>query len=176
VTWAIAEALVVLAAFTVLAIALGTRRASVGLRMPARDGLRLGLAGFGILAIGSVAAVSLVGRSVPGPTGDDPSTAAFIAAVLVGAAAIAVAEELAFRGVAQHWLARSIGEVPAIVVQAAAYGIWVAAVGGGPALGVAAGIAGVVAGVVTARTRSILVPVLWHAGVAVGILAAMLCG
>ena len=103
VTWAVAEALVVLATFTALAIGLRTRRASVGVRMPARSAVRLAAGGFGILGIGSVVAVSVVRGAIPGPTGGDPSTAAFVAAVLVGAAAIALAEELAFRGVLQHW-------------------------------------------------------------------------
>jgi membrane protease YdiL (CAAX protease family) len=176
VTWAVAEALVVLATFTALAIGLRTRRASVGVRMPARSAVRLAAGGFGILGIGSVVAVSAVRGAIPGPTGADPSTAAFVAAVLVGAAAIALAEELAFRGVLQDWLARTVGEAPAIVVQAAAYGVWVAAVGWGPVLGLVAAAAGVVAGVVTARTSSILVVLAWHAAIAVGLLAAMLCG
>ena len=177
VTWAIVEALVVLGAFTALAIALRTRRASVGLRMPAKKAVRQAAAGFGVLAIGSVVAVSVIGRSVPGPGVDgDPSLAAFVAAVIVGAAAIALAEELAFRGVLQHWLARTMGEWPAIVVQAVAYGVWVSSAGWGPAFGIAATVAGFVAGVLTARTGSLLVAWAWHAGIAVGLLAAMLCG
>ena len=176
VTWALAEAIVVLAAFTALAIVLRTRRASVGLRMPTRASVRLAITGFGLLAIGSIVAVSVTGRSIPGPTGGEPSTLEFVAAVLVGAAAISLAEELAFRGVLQHWLARTVGEAPAIVVQAVAYGVWVAAVGWGPAFGVAAGVAGLVAGVLTARSKSLLVVLAWHAGVAIGLLAAMLCG
>ena len=53
---------------------------------------------------------------------------------------------------------------------------WVAAVGWGPVFGLAAGVAGLVAGVLTARTKSLLVVLAWHAGVAIGLFAAMLCG
>ena len=69
-----------------------------------------------------------------------------------------------------------MGEPPAIVVQAVAYGVWVSAVGWGPVLGLVAGVAGLVAGVLTARTNSLLVAFAWHAAIAVGLLAAMLCG
>ncbi len=93
----------------------------------------------------------------------------------LGAAAIALAEELAFRGVVQHWLARTTGEWPAVVVQGVAYGLWVAAVGWGPLVGILAVGAGLVAGVITMRTNSILTVLAWHAGIAVPLFAVMVC-
>lgn len=175
VPWALAEAAAVLATFTALAIGLGTRRASVGMRRPARAAVSMAVTGFGVLAIGGLVVVSIANRGLPGPDGADPTTATFVAAVLLGAVAIATAEELAFRGVLQHWLARTTGEWAAVFVQAVAYGIWVAAVGWGPVFGVFAAAAGLVAGALTARTNSILVAWAWHAGVAVALLAGMLC-
>ncbi|MEO5965761.1 MAG: CPBP family glutamic-type intramembrane protease [Candidatus Limnocylindrales bacterium] len=173
--WAIAEAAVVLGAFTALAIALRTRRASVGMRMPARAAIRLAVVGFGALGLAGLVVVSFIHGGLPGPGGPYPSTASFVLAVLVGAAAIALAEELTFRGVMQHWLARTVGEWPAVLIQAVAYGVWVSAVGWGPIMGVAAGAAGLVAGALTARTNSLLVAFAWHWGVAAALLASMLC-
>jgi membrane protease YdiL (CAAX protease family) len=174
-TWSIVEAAVVLAAFTALALGLRTRRTSVGMRRPARPAVSLAVAGFGVLAVGGLVVASVVNGGVPGPSEAEPSVPAFVAAALVGGFAVATAEELAFRGVMQHWLARTTGEWPAVLVQAVAYGLWVAGVGWGPAWGVAAVAAGLVAGILTARTNSILVAWLWHAGIAVALMAAMLC-
>ena len=155
VAWAVAEALVVLVTFTALAVALRTRRASVGLRRPpgGRSPRRVG---FGALAVGERGRVSVLGRSVPGPgAGGDPSTAAFVTAVLLGAAAIALAEELAFRGVLQHWLTRTVGECAGGRRPGRRVWLWVAAVGWGPLSASLAAAAGLVAGVITrARTRS----------------------
>ncbi|HEY3335693.1 MAG TPA: CPBP family intramembrane glutamic endopeptidase [Candidatus Limnocylindrales bacterium] len=173
--WSLAEALVVVASFTGLAVALRTRRASIGMRVPARFAVRLAIAGAGMLALAGLAAVAVL-RGVPGPADPaDPAASSVLLAVLVGALAIATAEEIAFRGVLQHWLARTTGEAAAVLVQGVAYGMWVAAVGWGPAMGIAAAGAGIVAGLVTARTRSIVIAWAWHVGVAVPLLATMLC-
>ena len=174
VAWALVEAVVVLGTFTALAVLLRTRRASVGLRRPARRAVRNAIIGFGVFAIGGLVAVSILRGGVPLAAGGS-STATFVVTVLVGAAAIAVAEELAFRGVLQHWLARTTGEWPAIVVQGVAYGLWVAAVGWGPLLGAFAVGAGLGAGVITMRTNSILIVLVWHAGIAAPLLAAVGC-
>lgn len=173
--WAIVEAVVVLATFTALAIALRTRRASVGLRRPARRAVRDAFIGFGAFAIGGLVVVSVINGGMPGPTGSDPSMVQFALALLVGAFAIALAEELAFRGVVQHWLARTTGEWPAVIVQGVAYGVWVTAAGWGPLFGIVAGVAGLVAGAITVRTNSILTVLAWHAGIAVPLFAVLLC-
>jgi membrane protease YdiL (CAAX protease family) len=175
VAWAVAEAAVVLASFTALAVLLRTRRASVGLRRPARRAVRNAIIGFGAFAIGGLVVVSILRGGVPVPPGDGSSRATFVVTVLLGAAAIAFAEELAFRGVVQHWLARTTGEWPAIVVQGVGYGLWVAAVGWGPLVGVFAVGAGLIAGVITMRTNSILTVLAWHAGIAAPLLAGMVC-
>jgi membrane protease YdiL (CAAX protease family) len=145
------------------------------MRMPARAAVSQAVAGFGALAIGGIVILSIVNRGLPGPAGPEPSLLGYVAAVLLGGVAIATAEELAFRGVLQHWLARTTGEWPAVIVQAVAYGLWVTAVGWGPVFGIVAAAAGLVAGAITARTNSILVAWAWHAGVAVALMAAMLC-
>ena len=123
VAWAVVEAVVVLATFTALAVLLRTRRASVGLRHPARRAVRDAILGFGAFAIGGLVVVSILRGEVPGATTADPWTAQAVLAILVGAAAISLAEELAFRGVVQHWLARTTGEWPAVAVQGVAYGL-----------------------------------------------------
>ena len=185
VAWAVVEAVAVLGTFTALAVLLRTRRASVGLRRPARRAVRDAVLGFGAFALGGLVVISILRGGIPGPAVGG-SAIAYVLVVLLGAAAIALAEELAFRGVVQHWLARTTGEVPAIVVQGVAYGLWVAAVGWGPVFGVAAGGwgpvlgiaavgAGLVAGLITMRTNSVLTLVAWHAGIAVPLFAVMVC-
>ena len=72
-------------------------------------------------------------------------------------------------------LGRTTGEWPAVVVQGVAYGLWVAAVGWGPLVGILAVCAGLVAGVITMRTNSILTVLAWHAGIAVPLFAVMVC-
>ena len=175
VAWAAVEAVVVLATFTALAVLLHARRASVGLRRPARRAVRDAILGFGAFAIGGLVVISILRGELPGTSAAGPWSAQAVLAVLVGAAAISLAEELAFRGVAQHWLARTTGEWPAVVVQGVAYGLWVAAVGWGPLVGILAVGAGLVAGVITMRTNSILTVLAWHAGIAVPLLAIMVC-
>jgi membrane protease YdiL (CAAX protease family) len=175
IAWAVVEAIVVLGTFTALAVLVRTRRASVGLRRPARRAVRDAILGFGAFAIGGLVIVSILRGGLPVPAGGGSSTATFIVSVLLGAASIALAEELAFRGVVQHWLARTTGEWPAVVVQGVAYGLWVAAVGWGPLVGILAVGSGVVAGVITMRTNSILTVLAWHAGIAVPLLAVMVC-
>ena len=175
VAWAVVDAVVVVAAFTALAVALRTRRASIGLRKPARRAVRNAVLGFGAFAIGGFVVVSLVNGGLPGPTNGDPSTVQFVLAVLVGALAIAIAEEVAFRGVLQHWLARTTGEWPAVGVQGVAYGVWVTAAGWGPLFGIVAAAAGLVAGAITVRTNSILTALAWHAGIAIPLFAVLLC-
>ena len=174
VAWAVVEAAVVLGTFTALAVLLRTRRASVGLRRPARRAVRNAVLGFGAFAIGGLVTVSILRGGIPGPA-DGGSPGAWVLVVGLGAAAIALAEELAFRGVVQHWLARTTGEAPAVVVQGVAYGLWVAAVGWGPVLGILAVGAGLVAGIITMRTNSILTVLAWHAGIAIPLLAVMVC-
>ena len=175
VAWAVAEAVVVLGTFTALAVLLRTRRSSVGLRRPARRAVRNAVLGFGTFAIGGLVAIAILRGGIPGPAAGS-SAVSYVLAVLLGAAAIALAEELAFRGVVQHWLARTTGEWPAIVVQGVAYGLWVAAVGWGPLVGILAVGAGLVAGLITMRTNSILTVLAWHAGIAVPLFAVMVCG
>jgi membrane protease YdiL (CAAX protease family) len=175
VAWAVVEAVVVVAAFTALAIALRTRRASIGLRRPARRAVRDAIAGFGAIAIGGLIIVSILNGGLPGPTDGDPSAMQLVLSVIVGAFAIAIAEEVAFRSVLQHWLARTTGEWPAVAVQAIAYGVWVTAAGWGPLFGIAAGAAGLAAGAITVRTNSILTVLAWHAGIAVPLFAVLLC-
>ena len=174
VAWAVVEAVVVLGTFTALAVLLRTRRASVGLRRPARRAVRNAILGFGAFAIGGLVIISILRGGVPGPAAGG-SAVSYVLVVLLGAAAIALAEELAFRGVVQHWLARTTGEWPAVVVQGVAYGLWVAAVGWGPLVGILAVVAGLVAGVITMRTNSILTVLAWHAGIAVPLFAVMVC-
>ena len=173
--WAVGEAAVVVVAFTLLAVGLRTRRSSIALRGGARSTLRLAAGGFVAAVIGGLIVVSVARGAIPGPVGEEPPLGAFVAAVVLGALAVAVAEEVAFRGVMQHWLSRTIDEVPAIAVQAAVYGVWVAAIGWGPLLGAVAVAAGLVAGVLAMRTNSLLVPIAWHWGIAIPLLAAMLC-
>ena len=136
---ALVEAVVVLATFTgardPAAHASGERRAPPG-RHGARSATRSSGSG-GSRSAGSSSSRSSGGRC-PGRPPRTRGRSQAVLAVLVGAAAISLAEELAFRGVVQHWLGRTTGEWPAVVVQGVAYGLWVAAVGWGPAIGIVA--------------------------------------
>ena len=131
----------------------GGRASGSGGRRGARSATRSSASA--AFAIGGLVVVSILRGGIPGPAAGG-SAVSYVLLVLLGAAAIALAEELAFRGVVQHWLARTTGEWPAVVVQGVAYGLWVAAVGWGPLVGVLAVGAGLVAGVITMRTNSIL--------------------
>ena len=87
---------------------------------------------------------------------------AFLLPASVFAVALAVSEELAWRGALQGWLGRTLGPWVAALAQAGVYGLaWGVALGS-PLGGVLAAAAGLLLGATVVRTRSLVVPLAWH--------------
>ena len=89
-----------------------------------------------------------------------------------------VMEEVIYRGVLLAWSARIIGIGPALLGQAAVFGIAhsgsdVLALG--VPLMIAMGVGGLVAGIIAVRTRSLLIPIAVHISLDLPIYFALAC-
>ena len=171
VLWALGEVALVVASVAVLAMLLSAKPADTGLRMLPKYARSWALAGFAAILVGGLAIVLLAwpvvarlgsGDSLVYAPTVDPQGLGFVVPAIVFAVAIAVSEELAWRGALQGWLARSIGPWPAVLAQAGLYGVAWGVLLGSPLLGVLAAAAGAVLGATVARTRSIGVALAWH--------------
>ncbi len=173
----IVEALVVLAAVTILAVVLRANAASIGLRMPARRYVRWAILGF--LVTGPVALIAGPYLAQPffGDVGYELVPAAIVPA-LIFAVSNGVSEEVAYRGVLLHWSARVMGTGPALIGQALVFGLAHSGtdVSGSPIpLMLALGIGGLLAAVIALRTRSLLIPIAVHIGFDLPIYYAFAC-
>jgi membrane protease YdiL (CAAX protease family) len=178
VAWAVGEALLVAGLTAALVLALGATTADVGLRRPPRYARRWAAGGSAVLlGIGLTGVVLLSGPVLERPL--DLGGVAFVLPAVGWAIAVAVSEELAWRGALQGWLTRTAGPGPALLVQAAVYGIaWgVFAPDVLPMLvaGVLAGVAGLLLGALAVRTRSIWTGLAWHAAFNVPLFVALAC-
>jgi membrane protease YdiL (CAAX protease family) len=172
--WAVAEGALAAAIVTVLALLLAAKPAELGLRRLPRYAIPWAVAGFAAILGGGLAIV-LVGGPLLGVTDLDLGGAGFLAPAAVFAVAVAVAEELAWRGALGGWLARSLGPGPAALVQGGVYGVaWGVALGS-PGAGVAAAMCGVVLGATVVRTRSLGVALAWHVAFNVPFYALIAC-
>jgi membrane protease YdiL (CAAX protease family) len=169
--WSLAEVTLVVATVAVLAMLLSARPADLGLRRLPKYATPWAVVGFAAILLGGLAVVLVVGpllaRMGTGDTlvavqGVDPQGLGFVVPAVVFALAIAVSEELAWRGALQGWLARSIGPWPAVLTQAAIYGVAWGVLLGAPLVGIVAAASGAVLGATVARTRSIGVALAWH--------------
>ena len=93
----------------------------------------------------------------------DPGGLGFVVPALVFALSLATAEEVAWRGALQGWLARSLGPWVAVLTQASLYGVSWGVGLGSPLGGIAAGAAGLALGATVVRSRSLAVALAWHA-------------
>lgn len=178
VAWAVGEALAVAGISAVLVLALGALPSDIGLRTPPRYALRWAASGATVLLAGGLAAVVLLS----GPLLDRSLALdgiSFVVPAVAWAIAVAVAEEVAWRGVLQGWLSRTAGAAPALVAQAVLYGVaWgvaAAAVLPGAVVGVLAGLAAAILGALVLRTRTLWVGVAWHAAFNVPLFVLLAC-
>ena len=176
-TWRAIEALVVLAALTVLAVVLKASPASLSLRWPARRWIRWAVLGFVVSGPLALLAGPYLAQPFFGDVGYRLVLEALVPA-LVFAVANGVMEEVIYRGALLGWSARVIGLGPAIIGQAIVFGI---AHSGSDVIGlqvplmVALGVGGLLAGVIAVRTRSLLIPIAVHIGLDIPIYFAFAC-
>ena len=131
--------------------------------MPARYARRWAALGFvAVLVIGLAAAIVLVQPIVGGPAVTAGGIGVALPAALF-AVAVAVSEEVAWRGAFLAWLGRLLGPFLAALSQSVLYGLSWGVVTGSTLGGVVAGAAGLFLAAVVIRTRSLLVVVAWHA-------------
>jgi membrane protease YdiL (CAAX protease family) len=156
----------------------GVLRAKAGdlaLRRPPRYATRWAATGALVVLVGGLAGVVLLARPVLGQSDVRFAGAEFVVPSIVFAVSLAVAEEVAFRGALQGWLARSLGPWIAVLLAAAAYGlawgVWL----GAPFLGLVAGAAGMVLGATVVRTRTLAVALAWHAAFNVPLYVLIAC-
>jgi membrane protease YdiL (CAAX protease family) len=160
--WAVAEVALVLAATAALAMVLHGKAGDLAIRRPPRYAVRWAIVGAAaILGLGLVGVLLLVGPLFGAPD-VDLGGLGFLVPASVFAVALAVSEELAWRGALQGWLGRTLGPWVAVLAQAGVYGIaWGVALAS-PVGGVLAAAAGLLLGATVVRTRSLLVPLAWH--------------
>jgi membrane protease YdiL (CAAX protease family) len=174
------EASVVVGSVAVLAITLGAGGRSLALRWPSR--LVVACAALGLL-VGAPLAV-LIGPLLTSPFFGEVRIETGLPSAMVPALVLAgsnsIMEELAFRGAMLGWGSRAIGPRPALVLQAALFGL--AHVGSDflnpfvavPVLAaVMAG--GLIAGSVVQRSGSLLLPIAIHAALDVPLYYAFGC-
>lgn len=171
------EAIVVLAAVTILAIVLRSNAGTLGLRLPARRWIRWAIVGFLVAGPVALLAGPYLARPFFGEVGYHLLPAALIPA-LVFALSNGVSEQVAYRGALMGWSAKVMGTGPALVGQAIIFGLAHSGsdVTGSPIpLMLALGIGGLLAGVITLRTRSLLIPIAVHVGLDLPIYFAFAC-
>jgi membrane protease YdiL (CAAX protease family) len=175
--WRAAQAILILAVVTGLAVRLKASRSSLYLRRPTASVIRLSVAGF--LIVGPVALVvgPWLARPFFGDVSYDLAIGALVPA-LVFAAANGVLEEVIYRGALLGWSARVMGAWPAIVGQAVVFGL----AHSGPdvlaspiLLSIGLGFGGLIAGVIAVRTRSLLLPLAIHVGFDIPLYYGLAC-
>ncbi len=176
VLWAGAEAVLVVSATAALAMVLHAKAGDLAIRRPPRYARALGRPGRrGHLRRGTGGPRRCSRGRLPGSADVDLGGLAFLLPASVFAIALAVSEELAWRGALQGWLGRRLGPWVAALAQAGVYGIaWGVALGT-PLGGVLAAGTGLLLGVTVVRTRSLLVPLAWHIAFNVPFYAYIAC-
>lgn len=176
--WRLAEAGLALGSAAVLAIALRASRDSIWMRRPSSRVVWLSVVAFIVLGPLSLLLGALLARPFFGSFELDLSQPGAILPALVFAVSNGVMEEVAYRGVLMGWLARVTGLWPALLAQAAIFGV---AHGGPDFVGsplpvVAAMMAGgFIAGLITVRTRSLALPIAVHVGLDVALYYGLAC-
>jgi membrane protease YdiL (CAAX protease family) len=175
VPWSVTEAAIVVAATVGLAGALGSRGGDVGARRPPRYAIRWAITGAIVILGAGLAGVILLARPVFGPPDVQLGGLGFVLPSGVFALSIALAEEVAWRGAMQGWLAKTLGPWTAVLLQSLVYGLASGVLLGSPLLGVLAGAAGMVLGASVVRTRTLLVALAWHAAFNVPFFVFLAC-
>ncbi len=171
------EAIVVLAAVTILALVLRSSARALLLRLPARRWIRWAVIGFLVAGPVALLAGPYLARPFFGEVGYQLLPAALVPA-LVFAVSNGVSEEFAYRGALMGWSAKVMGTGPALVGQAIIFGLahsGLDVTGSSIPLMLVLGIGGLLAGVISLRTRSLLIPVAVHIGLDLPIYFAFAC-
>jgi membrane protease YdiL (CAAX protease family) len=175
VLWAVTEAVLVVSATAALAMVLHAKVGDLALRRPPRYAIRWAALGAAVILGGGLVGMILLAGPLFGVPDVDPGGLGFLLPASVFAVALAVSEELAWRGALQGWLGRSLGPWVAALTQAGVYGIaWGVALGS-PLGGVLAAAAGLLLGATVVRTRSLVVPLAWHTAFNVPFYAYLAC-
>lgn len=176
VVWTIVEAVLVVAATAALAMVLHARAGDLAIRRPPKYAVRWAVLGaVAILGGGLVAVILLAGPSAWALDGRAGGLGLLVPAS-VFAVALAVSEELAWRGAFQGWLGRMLGPWIATLVQAGVYGLaWGVALGS-PLGGLLAASGGLLLGATVLRTRSLVVALAWHIAFNVPFYVYIACG
>lgn len=175
VPWVVAEAVLVVAVTVALAGILGARGVDLGARRPPKYALRWAVTGGVVILVGGLAVVILLAQPVFGLPATDLGGLGFVLPSLIFAVSLAVAEEVAWRGALQGWLARTLGPWIAVLLASAVYGIAWGVGLGSPIGGLLAGAVGMILGATVVRTRSLAVALAWHAAFNVPFFVLVAC-
>ena len=170
------ETVLVLGSVVVVATRLGFRPSTLGLRRPRRPEILLGATGFLLLAGGGIAIGATVGEPMFGRLEYATPVFAIMPALVFGLMN-GVMEEVVYRGVVRQGLARVIGSMPAVVIQALLFGI--AHLGPdvtSPVVAIALlATGGLVAGWFADRFGSLSIPIVGHVGADVALYMGLAC-
>lgn len=166
-TWRLAEFALAGAVLVVLARLVHSSPDELALRRSTRSLVALGIGGAVMIAVGSLALSPIAAGPFFGAFRLDIWRLDALLPALVFAGSNGVMEELVYRGALRAWLARATGPAAAIVLQAIVFGF--AHLGPdyvGPWIPVVSTMiaSGLIAGLITVRTRSLVLPILWHIG------------
>ena len=166
-TWRLAEFALVGAVLVVLARLVRSSPHELALRRSTRPVVALAIGGAVMIAVGSLALAPTAAGPFFGDFHLDIWRLDALLPALVFAGSNGVMEELVYRGALRAWLARATGPAGAVVLQAVVFGF--AHLGPdyvGPWIPVVSTMiaSGLIAGLITVRTRSLVLPILWHIG------------
>jgi membrane protease YdiL (CAAX protease family) len=162
VLWSVAEAALVVSATAALAMALHAKAGDLAIRKPPRYAVRWAALGAVIILGGGLVGVILLAGPLFGVPDVAPGGLGFLLPASVFAVALAVSEELAWRGALQGWLGKALGPWPAVLAQAGVCGIAWGVAMASPLGAVLAAATGLLLGATVVRTRSLVVPLAWH--------------
>jgi membrane protease YdiL (CAAX protease family) len=176
--WRLAEGALVIGVLAILAVVLRAKGSDLGLRWPARPVVRWAVVGAIVLGPIGLLVGSLLARPFFGSFSLELGNLWFLLPALVFAIANGASEELAYRGALLGWTGRVTGTWTALIAQAVVFGLAHGGpdVGGSPiVLMVVLGFGGFIAGLITLRTRSLLLPLLWHIALDLPLYAYLAC-
>jgi membrane protease YdiL (CAAX protease family) len=165
----------VVSATAALAMVMHAKAGDLAIRRPPRYAVRWAIVGAVAILGGGLVGVILLAGPWFGAPDVDPGGLGFLVPASVFAVALAISEELAWRGALQGWLGRTLGPWVATLAQAVVYGVaWGVALGS-PLPGALAAGAGLLLGASVVRTRSLVVPLAWHVAFNVPLYVLIAC-
>ncbi len=176
--WRLAEAALVIGVLALLAVVLRAKGSDLGLRRPARAVVRWAVVGAIVLGPIGLLVGAVLAKPFFGTITLELGDLRFLLPALVFAVANGASEELAYRGALMSWTGRVTGSWTALIAQAVVFGLAHGGpdVGGSPiVLMVALGFGGFIAGLIALRTRSLLLPMLWHIALDLPLYAYLAC-